>query len=84
MVAVSLKCSVQKNPLIIGHRGAKGHIAENTLPSISKAMALGVDGIEIDVFVCKTGELVVFHDKSLDRLTDGVGLIEELTLEEIQ
>ena len=46
--------------LVIGHRGARGHVAENTLASISKAMELGVDGVEIDVFRCATGELVVF------------------------
>ena len=40
-------CTSSKNPLVIGHRGARGHIAENTLPSIAKALELGVDGIEI-------------------------------------
>ena len=54
-------CTLNKEPLIIGHRGAKGHIAENTLPSIAKAIELGVDGIEIDIFKCASGELVVFH-----------------------
>ena len=53
------------NALIIGHRGAKGHVAENTLASIKKAIDLGADGIEIDVFKCLTGEIVVFHDKTL-------------------
>ena len=38
-------CTSSKNPLVIGHRGARGHIAENTLPSIAKALELGVDGI---------------------------------------
>ena len=61
-------CTLTKEPLIIGHRGAKGHIAENTLPSIAKAMELGVDGIEIDIFKCASGELVVFHDKTLEKL----------------
>ena len=68
----------------IGHRGAKGHIAENTLASIKKAIDLGADGVEIDVFKCLTGEIVVFHDKSLDKLTNGIGLIEEKTLEELK
>ena len=58
----TIQCSEPASPLIIGHRGAKGHVAENTLPSVAKALDLGVDGIEIDVFKCKSGELVVFHD----------------------
>ena len=70
--------------MIIGHRGAMGHVAENTIPSIKKAMELGVDGIEIDVFRCKTGELVVFHDEKLDRLTNASGLIESLELDSIK
>ncbi len=63
----SISCNDPYTPLTIGHRGAKGHVAENTLPSVAKAMELGVDGIEIDIFLCKSGELVVFHDKKLDR-----------------
>lgn len=50
---------------IIGHRGAMGHAPENTERSVQKALALGVDGIEIDVFRCQSEEIVVFHDKNL-------------------
>ena len=81
---MNLQCTSKKVPLIIGHRGAKGHIAENTLPSIEKALELGVDGIEIDVFLCKSGELVVFHDKKLDRLTNVKGYIENLEYDSIK
>jgi glycerophosphoryl diester phosphodiesterase len=70
--------------LIIGHRGAKGHIAENTLESIQKALDFGVDGIEIDVHKCKSGELVVFHDLTLDRLTNAKGEISNYTLQELK
>ena len=84
ILIMNLKCSPPTTPLIIGHRGAKGHVAENTLPSVSKAIELGVDGIEVDVFLCKSGELVVFHDKTLQKLTDGMGFIEDLTLDSIQ
>lgn len=85
MVSFSaLSCNEGYQPYIIGHRGAKGHLAENTLPSVSKAMELGVDGIEIDVFLCRSGELVVFHDKTLEKLTDGQGFIEDLTLDSIR
>ena len=79
-----LQCTPPNSPLVIGHRGARGHIAENTLPSISKAIELGVDGVEIDVFRCASGELVVFHDKTLDQLTNATGYIEQLDLDSIQ
>lgn len=65
-----------KQPLVIGHRGAMGHETENTLASIQKAIDLGVDMIEIDVFKIKSGEIVVFHDETVDRLTNGPGRIE--------
>lgn len=70
--------------LKIGHRGAKGHITENTLESIQKAIDLGVDGIEIDVHLCASGELVVFHDFTLDRMTNGMGDISKYKLQELK
>ena len=79
-----LSCTSATQPLVVGHRGARGHVAENTVASIKKAMELGVDGIEIDVFLCASGELVVFHDKTLEKLTDAEGYIESLTLDSIQ
>lgn len=77
-------CTPSKNLLVIGHRGARGHLAENTLPSIAKALELGVDGIEIDVFRCASGELVVFHDQTLEKLTNATGYIEQLDLDSIR
>ncbi|MEW4923816.1 glycerophosphodiester phosphodiesterase family protein [Algibacter sp. 2305UL17-15] len=71
-------------PMKIGHRGAKGHFAENTLESIKKALELGVDGIEIDVHRCATGQLVVFHDFTLDRMTNGTGEVSKHTLKELK
>ncbi|MEO8774185.1 MAG: glycerophosphodiester phosphodiesterase family protein [Gelidibacter sp.] len=68
----------------IGHRGAKGYVAENTLESIQKALDLGVDGIEIDVHLSQTGELVVFHDFTLERLTEATGEIALKSLEELK
>ena len=70
-------CHMKKEPLVIGHRGAMGHETENTLPSIQKALDLGVDMIEIDVFKIKSGEVVVFHDDKLDRITNAPGNIED-------
>jgi glycerophosphoryl diester phosphodiesterase len=73
-----------KKLLKIGHRGAMGHEPENTIASIEKAMELKVDLIEIDIFQLKSDDLVVFHDETLERLTNGTGKIEELTWEELQ
>ncbi len=86
MALLTTSCQQTKltDPLVIGHRGARGHVAENTLASIQKAMDLGVDGIEIDVFRCATGELVVFHDNTIDDLTNGTGYIEQMTLDSIR
>ena len=70
--------------LKIGHRGAKGHVAENTLESIQKALDFGVNGIEIDVHVCASGELVVFHDFTLDRITNGTGEVRKKSLSELK
>ena len=69
---------------IIGHRGAMGHAPENTVLSVQKALALDVDGIEIDVFRCQSGEIVVFHDKKLNELTNGKGRIEQKTWAQLQ
>lgn len=73
-----------KKPIIIGHRGAMGYETENTLLSFQKALDLFVDMIEIDVYVIKTGEVVVFHDKTLKRLASSLENIEDLTLEEVK
>ena len=76
--------NAQNSILNIGHRGAKGHVAENTIASIKKAIELGADGIEIDVFRCLTGEIVLFHDKTLDNLSNGTGYIKEKSLSELK
>lgn len=70
--------------LNIGHRGAKGHEPENTLISFQKALELNADGVEFDVHVCKSGELIVIHDFTVDRTTNGTGAICDLTLKEIK
>lgn len=73
------------NPIFkIGHRGAKGHLTENTLESISLALEMGIDGIEVDVHLCASGEVVVFHDFTLDRLSDGSGEITTKTYDQLQ
>lgn len=70
--------------LIIGHRGSPQKITENTLPSFQRAIAQGVDGVELDIRLCKDGHIVVFHDEDLKRLANCNNKINELTLDEIQ
>lgn len=79
-----IQCNVIKKPLNIGHRGAMGHETENTISSIKKALELDVDMIEIDVFVIKSGEVVVFHDEVLDSLTNAKGKIEDYNWEDLK
>lgn len=79
-------CTMGKteNPMIIGHRGAMGYETENTIASIEKAVALGAPMLEIDVFQIASGELVVFHDNELDRLSNTSGPITSFTWEALQ
>lgn len=70
--------------VLIGHRGACGYEPENTLKSFTQAIDMGCDGIELDVHVCKSGEVVVLHDTTLDRTTNGKGNVTEKTLEELK
>ncbi len=81
---ILLSCMQEKKPLVIGHRGAMGHETENTLASIQKALDLGVDMIEIDVFNVKGGDTMVFHDETLDRLANAGGKIEDWTYYELR
>ncbi len=71
-------------PLNIGHRGVKGYEPENTLISFQKALELNADGIELDVHLCQSGELIVIHDFTVDRTTNGTGAISDLTLTQIK
>ena len=73
----------QRDFLLIGHRGAAGLAPENTLASFAKAVALGVDGVELDVRLVED-ELVVIHDERVDRTTDGSGLVGELSLAQLR
>lgn len=79
-----ISCMEKHQLLVIGHRGAMGHETENTIASIKKALELKVDMIEIDVFKIASGEIVVFHDDNVERLTNGTGNIENYTWEELQ
>jgi glycerophosphoryl diester phosphodiesterase len=70
--------------LNIGHRGAKAYAPENTLMAFQKAIDMNVDGIELDVHLCKTREIIVIHDFTVDRTTNGKGHINELSLQELK
>ena len=78
-----MSCNSSSNFLVIGHRGAMGYETENTIASIEKAIELGVSMIEIDVLRIKSGEIMVFHDKRVDRLTNGAGEIEDYFMSDV-
>ena len=69
---------------VLGHRGAKGHAPENTLASFRKAIELGATMAELDIHLSRDGELVVMHDATVDRTTNGSGLVSEMTLAELK
>jgi len=75
--------SFEDAPVVIGHRGAAGLVAENTLPGFRRAFACRVDAVELDVYVLE-GELVVIHDETVDRTTDGTGTVMGQTLETLR
>ena len=68
----------------IGHRGAKGYAAENTLASFQKAIELGIDGIELDVHLSLDGKVMVIHDDSIDRTTSQKGSVKNFTAKELK
>lgn len=69
---------------VIAHRGASAYAPENTLKAIRLALEMGVDAVEVDVRLSKDGYLVVIHDDTLDRTTDGSGPVAEFTLAELK
>jgi len=71
-------------PLIIAHRGASAHAPENTLAAFNLAVIQGAPAIELDVQLSADGEVVVFHDYSITRTTDGSGRIRHLTLKQLK
>ncbi|MDZ7371315.1 MAG: glycerophosphodiester phosphodiesterase family protein [candidate division KSB1 bacterium] len=70
--------------LVLAHRGASREAPENTLAAFRRAFALGVDGIELDVQLTADGELIVIHDDTVNRTTNGRGRVERKTLAELQ
>ena len=74
----------RERPLIAGHRGYKAKYPENTMLSYRKAHELGVDMLEIDLRLTRDGQLIMMHDATLDRTTNGRGKVEKHTLAELR
>jgi len=71
-------------PLVAGHRGYKAKYPENTMLGFRKARELGVDMLELDLRLTRDGQLVLMHDATIDRTTDGHGRVEAFSLRELQ
>lgn len=71
-------------PIILAHRGDKVHTPENTLPSFSQAIQKGADGVELDAKLTSDGHVIVIHDSTVDRTTNGSGKVSEFPLEKIR
>ena len=80
-------------PYIVAHRGGRTWAPENTMAAFRKALAEGVEGIELDIHRCKSGELVVIHDETVNRTSDlhtlagtrgGAGLVKDMTYDELR
>ena len=70
--------------LKIGHRGARGSVAENTIQSFKEAIKEGANAIELDVRETKDKKLVIFHNEKVDKLTDAKGYVKDFTLKELK
>ncbi len=68
---------------IIGHRGAKGEAPENTLSGFRYLQHLGIRQVEFDIHVSADGQLIVIHDKTVERTTNGTGFINDKTVSEL-
>ena len=72
--------------IIFGHRGAPGYprYGENTMSSFNKALRSGANGLEFDVRRCRDGRIVVIHDETIDRTTNGTGRVADLSYDELK
>lgn len=72
------------SPIILAHRGDLAHAPENTLPAFSQAIQKGADGVELDAKLTADGHVIVFHDMTVDRTTNGKGKVASFPLDEIR
>ena len=71
-------------PLLVAHRGYSGRYPENTRLAFARAKKLGVDGFELDIQLSRDKKVIVFHDETLERTTNGAGLVGDRTLAELE
>ena len=71
-------------PLVIAHQGGNGLWPGDTMYAFERAVKLGADVLEMDAHITKDNQIVLMHDEKVDRTTNGTGLIEEMTLEELK
>ncbi len=76
--------NIQRRPLVMAHRGGAGLWPENTMYGFERAVALGVDVLETEIYSTGDGVLVLSHDSTVDRTTNGSGPISAFTLEELK
>ncbi len=72
------------DPAIVAHRGAMSERPQNTMAAFQRALELGADVVEIDVRTSRDGRLVIRHDATVDRNTDGTGRVSDLTFRELR
>lgn len=74
-----------EEPLLnIAHRGASGHVPENTLESFTRALEMGAHMLEMDLQLTADGHVIIMHDETVDRTTDGTGAVADFTLAQIK
>lgn len=81
---VNLEDSENKEIIVVAHRGDWRHAPENSLQAIKNCIDMGVDMVEIDIRKTKDGQLVLMHDGTVDRTTNGKGRVSDLTLESLK
>jgi glycerophosphoryl diester phosphodiesterase len=71
-------------PIVFAHRGASAHAPENTLAAFELALRQGADAVELDAKLTSDGQIVVIHDQTVDRTTEGTGWVKNMTLAELR
>ncbi|MGO3325016.1 glycerophosphodiester phosphodiesterase family protein [Gordonia sp. (in: high G+C Gram-positive bacteria)] len=71
-------------PAVVAHRGASGEVAEHTIGAYELALEQGADGLECDIRLTADHQLVCIHDRTIERVSDGVGAVSEMTLDQLR
>lgn len=79
-----LQTTADRPVLVLAHQGASGHAPSNTLESHALGLQMGADIMELDVHLTKDGQIVISHDETIDRMSNGKGLIKDMTLAELR